>query len=44
MKKIISKAHQAIIRIKGKDYAPNVYEIQEWIDKQQDNEYRRTKK
>jgi hypothetical protein len=37
MKKIIKKAHHAITRIKGKDYAPNVHEIQEWIDKQQDN-------
>jgi len=35
---IIKKAHHAITRIKGKDYAPNVHEIQEWIDKQQDNE------
>ena len=38
MKKIIKKAHYAITRIKGKDYAPNVHEIQEWIDKQQDND------
>jgi hypothetical protein len=35
-KQMIDRAHHAITRIKGKDYAPNVHEIQEWIDKQQD--------
>jgi hypothetical protein len=34
MAKIIKKAHDAITRIKGKDYAPDVHEIQSWIDKQ----------
>ena len=38
MEKIIKQAHDAITRIKGKDYAPNVHEIQLWIDKQQENE------
>lgn len=37
MEKIIKKAHDAITRIKGKDYAPDVHEIQSWIDKQQNN-------
>jgi hypothetical protein len=37
-KQMIDRAHHAITRIKGKDYAPNVHEIQEWIDKQQDTE------
>lgn len=36
MEKIIKQAHNAITRIKGKDYAPDVHEIQLWIDKQQD--------
>lgn len=36
-KQMIDRAHHAITRIKGKDYAPNVHEIQEWIDKQQEN-------
>lgn len=35
MEKIIKKAHDAITRIKGKDYSPTSNEIQEWIDKQQ---------
>ena len=33
---LIKKAHDAITRIKGKDYSPSVHEIQSWIDKQQD--------
>ena len=32
-KELIKKAHDSITRIKGKDYAPNVHEIQKWIDK-----------
>ena len=30
---LISDAHKSITRIKGKDYSPNVHEIQEWINK-----------
>lgn len=30
--KLISAAHSAIIRTKGKDYSPTAAEIQEWID------------
>lgn len=37
MGKIIKQAHDAITRIKGKYYSPNAYEIQLWIDKQQNN-------
>ena len=29
---LINNAYADIIRVKGKHYAPNVYEIQEWID------------
>jgi hypothetical protein len=29
---LISMAHKSITRKKGKKYAPNVYEIQNWID------------
>jgi len=32
---MVKKAHAAITRIKGKDYAPTAHEIQAWIDKQQ---------
>jgi hypothetical protein len=31
--KLINLAHKNITRIKGKDYAPDVHEIQKWIDK-----------
>jgi len=34
MEKMIKKAHDAITRIKGKEYAPTSNEIQEWIDNQ----------
>lgn len=43
---LLKKALDSIARIKGKDYAPNVHEIQRWVDaheiqawlnKQQDN-------
>lgn len=30
--KMIKMAHDAITRIKGKDYAPSAHEIQKWID------------
>lgn len=30
---LIKKAHDSITRVKGKYYAPNVHEIQEWIYK-----------
>jgi hypothetical protein len=30
--KLISKAHREITRRKGKDYSPDVHEIQKWID------------
>jgi len=30
--KLISSAHKAITRKKGKEYSPNVHEIQKWID------------
>lgn len=33
IEKIIKQAHDAITRIKGKDYAPTSREIQEYIDK-----------
>lgn len=33
MTDIINKAHDAITRTKGKEYAPTSNEIQEWIDK-----------
>ena len=29
---LINNAYADIIRIKGKDYAPDVHEIQAWID------------
>lgn len=32
MNELLLKAHSSIIRVKGKDYVPNVHEIQEWID------------
>jgi hypothetical protein len=31
-KEMIKKAHDAITRIKGKEYAPDVHELQAWID------------
>ena len=31
-KKLINLAHKDITRKKGKDYSPNVHEIQKWID------------
>ena len=31
--KIIKQAHDAITRIKGKEYAPSASEIQEYIDR-----------
>ena len=35
---LIYKAHDAITRRKGKDYAPDVHEIQAWIDAHIDSE------
>jgi len=35
-KELIKKAHDAITRRKGKDYAPDVHELQAWIDKNQE--------
>ena len=29
---LINNAYTDIIRVKGKDYSPNVHEIQIWID------------
>lgn len=36
-KELIKKAHDAITRRKGKDYAPDVHELQAWIDKNQES-------
>jgi hypothetical protein len=33
IEKLIAKAHNAITRTKGKEYAPTATEIQEWLDK-----------
>jgi hypothetical protein len=32
VEKLIKMAHDAITRRKGKDYAPDVHELQAWID------------
>jgi hypothetical protein len=31
-KELINKAHAAITKTKGKEYAPNVHELQKWVD------------
>jgi len=36
-KELIKKAHDAITRIKGRNHAPTVHEIQAWIDKNQES-------
>jgi len=36
-KELIKKAHDAITRRKGKDYAPDVHELQAWIDNNQES-------
>ncbi len=47
VKELIYKAHDAITRRKGKDYAPDVHELQAWVDDhlaQQDGEVDEAKK
>jgi 8-oxo-dGTP pyrophosphatase MutT (NUDIX family) len=47
VKELIYKAHDAITRRKGKDYAPDVHELQAWVDNhlaQQDAEVDEAKK
>jgi hypothetical protein len=33
LKKLVNLAHKSITKSKGKEYAPNVHEIQKWIEK-----------